>query len=101
MPTEDRIVIASTKATIVLEDFDIEFKEDIFDLIISIQLEREKLGKETSEAQLGLLLSNFLNERWSEHLGENKLGPGDGLKVMRPILKQAEVIKKNLEDAVK
>lgn len=101
MSTEDRIVIANTKATIVLQEFGIEFKDDIMDLIVSVHNEREKLGNNATDSQLAIMLSDYLNKRWAEHLGEHKLNPGDGLKVMKPIMKHVEVIKKNLEDAVK
>lgn len=96
----ERVVVPSTKALIYIEDFDLEFRDDIFDLGLGLYNRKKDIPDDDQEA-LAKCIADYLNERWSEHLGDNKLEPAHSLRVMKPIMERINEIKKNLLDSVK
>lgn len=96
----DKIVVPSSKRTIYLEEFNVEFSDDLFDLVYGLQKARESVPATANETVLADLTANYLNERWKENLGGNVIKPGHTLNILRPLMKAVSDLKKNLEDSV-
>lgn len=97
----DRLVIKDTKGTIYLEEFDLEFQEDFIGLALDFSMKHGVSFKDENITVLATAASEFLNDRWKEHLGEKTLGLADALKCIKPIMEKARELKKNMSEDVK
>lgn len=94
----NKILIPSTIAVIALDNFNgVEFTEDLADLALNLSQLNNGL-KEKDEVEKATEFANYLNTKWAEQLGTNKISPGYAIRIVDSVMRQIKELKKNSED---